>query len=186
MHSAFCILHCERLLDKLKFEDRRTLMMHTIRRAATTDLPRILEIYARARRFMAETGNPNQWGKTNPPREMLENDISRELLRVVEENSKIHGVFFFSMEEDPTYSDIYDGKWESDDLYGTIHRIASDGSGGIFTAALDWCLAQCKHLRIDTHHDNKVMQHVVEKHGFSRRGIIYIADGSPRIAYERL
>jgi hypothetical protein len=30
------------------------------------------------------------------------------------------------------------------------------------------------------------MQHVVEKHGFSRRGIIYIADGTPRIAYERI
>jgi hypothetical protein len=28
------------------------------------------------------------------------------------------------------------------------------------------------------------MQHVVEKHGFQRRGIIYIADGTPRIAYE--
>ena len=46
-------------------------------------------------------------------------------------------------------------------------------------------LSKCPNLRIDTHQDNKVMQHVVEKHGFTRRGIIYIADGSPRIAYER-
>ena len=161
-------------------------MSYTVRTAIMADLPRILEIYAHARQFMAETGNPNQWGKTNPPRETLEQDIHQGLLHVVEENGNIHGVFFFSMEEDPTYSAIYDGQWESDTPYGTIHRIASDGSGGIFTAALNWCLTHSTHLRIDTHHDNRVMQHVVEKHGFTRRGIIYIADGRPRIAYERL
>ena len=75
--------------------------------------------------------------------------------------------------------------WESDAPYGTIHRIASCGRGGVFEACLAYCLGITRHLRIDTHHDNKVMQHVVEKHGFTRRGIIYIADGSPRIAYER-
>ena len=161
-------------------------MPYTVRTACMADLPRILEIYAYARQFMAQTGNPHQWGKTNPPREVLEDDISRELLHIVEEKSIIRGVFFFSMEEDPTYIAIYDGRWESNAPYGTIHRIASDGSGGIFTAALNWCLSRCRHLRIDTHHDNKVMQHVVEKHGFTRRGIIYIADGTPRIAYERI
>jgi hypothetical protein len=30
------------------------------------------------------------------------------------------------------------------------------------------------------------MQHVVEKHGFSRRGIIFLANGDPRIAYEMI
>lgn len=161
-------------------------MAYTVRTAVMADLPRILEIYAHARQFMAETGNPNQWGKTNPPREVLEDDIFRGLLQVVEDEMEIRGVFFFTVEEDPTYKVIYDGKWESNTLYGTIHRIASDGSGSVFTAALNWCLDRCRHLRIDTHHDNKVMQHVVEKHGFTRRGIIYIADGTPRIAYERL
>ncbi len=161
-------------------------MIHTIRRAATTDLPRILEIYAQARRFMEETGNPNQWGKTNPPQEVLEADIARQRLHVVCREEVICGVFFFSMEPDPTYQVIEDGSWLDDSVYGTIHRIASDGSGGVFGACLDWCLGQCRHLRIDTHRDNLVMQHVVEKHGFSRRGIIYIADGTPRIAYERI
>ena len=79
---------------------------------------------------------------------------------------------------------IYDGQWGSEEPYGTIHRIASDGSGGVFAACLSWCRGQIGHLRIDTHRDNHVMQHIVEKHGFQRRGIIYIADGTPRIAYE--
>ena len=40
------------------------------------------------------------------------------------------------------------------------------------------------HLKIDTHADNLVMQNALSKEGFSRRGIIHLADGSPRIAYE--
>ena len=160
-------------------------MDQTVRKAEFEDLPRILEIYAYARDFMAANGNPNQWGKTNPPRETLEADISRRELYVVEDGEGICGVFFFAMGEDPTYDRIDDGVWESDAPYGTIHRIASCGRGGVFESCLAYCLGITRHLRIDTHHDNKVMQHVVEKHGFSRRGIIYIADGSPRIAYER-
>ncbi len=160
--------------------------MYTIQNAQEKDLPRILEIYAFARRFMAENGNPRQWGKTNPPREILETDVKQKRLYVVEDEGQIHGVFYFYIGEDPTYGVICQGQWQSDGPYGTIHRIASDGSGGIFSACLLWCRQQIGHLRIDTHEDNYIMQHVVEKYGFSRRGIIYIADGSPRIAYERM
>ncbi len=34
-----------------------------IRTATILDLERILEIYAYARTFMAQTGNPTQWGR---------------------------------------------------------------------------------------------------------------------------
>ena len=37
----------------------------------------------------------------------------------------------------------------------------------------------------DTHEDNYVMQKVFEKNGFRRCGIIYVEDGTPRIAYQR-
>ena len=158
--------------------------MYQVRNAQMADLPTLEAIYAHARQFMAQTGNPNQWGTKNPPTEQLEEDIRRQELYVLENETGIHGVFFFAMGEDPTYAEIFEGSWGSNEPYGTIHRIASDGSGGIFTAALNYCKTRADHIRIDTHHDNKIMQHVVEKHGFSRRGIIYIADGSPRIAYE--
>ena len=39
-------------------------------------------------------------------------------------------------------------------------------------------------MRIDTHEDNKIMQHLIEKNGFSKRGIIFKDDGSPRVAFE--
>lgn len=154
-----------------------------IRRAEPADLDRILEIYEIARKFMVENGNPTQWKDGYPAREMLEADIRLERLFVVEEED-ICGVFMFTVGDDPTYAHIA-GSWRSSEPYGVIHRIAGVG-GGIFAAALEYCTEQIYHLRIDTHADNKPMQHAVEKAGFSRRGIIYVADGTPRIAYDRI
>ncbi len=154
-----------------------------IRRASLADMDRILEIYELARRFMAANGNPTQWKDGYPRRDMLEEDIRLARLFVVEEEA-ICGVFMFTVGDDPTYAYI-EGTWSSNEPYGVIHRIAGTG-GGIFEAALEYCTDQIHHLRIDTHADNKPMQHVVEKAGFSRRGIIYVADGTPRIAYDRV
>lgn len=162
------------------------MKQYVVRRAEEKDLPGILLIYAAARRFMRDHGNPGQWTGGYPQAELLHSDLEKGALMVVLENNIIRGVFYFAVEEDPTYHRIDDGSWLSDASYGVIHRIASDGSGGIFAAALAFAESQIKHLRIDTHHDNSVMQHVVEKNGFQRRGIIYVADGSPRIAYEKI
>ncbi len=154
-----------------------------IRPAVQADMERILEIYGLARKFMRENGNPTQWKDGYPQREMLEEDIRQERLFVVE-SDQVCGVFMFTVGEDPTYAHI-DGEWGSSAPYGVIHRIAGVG-GGIFQAAFDYCSGVIRHLRIDTHADNEPMQHVVEKAGFSRRGIIYVADGTPRIAYDRI
>lgn len=159
-------------------------MDYIVRKAKWEDLARIEEIYAYAREFMANTGNPNQWGKTTPPTAQLEEDIEEGDLNVVADGDTIHGVFYFFIGEDPTYAKIYDGAWHSATPYGTIHRIAGDGSGGILAAAVAFGKECIDHLRIDTHEDNKVMQRAVAKQGFQRCGIIYIADGSPRIAYD--
>lgn len=158
--------------------------MYRIRKAAPDDLPRILEIYACARDFMERTGNPNQWKKTNPPRQTLEADIPAGRLYVVEENG-IHGVFAYFTEPDPTYAYIENGAWLDESPYGTLHRVAGDGNGGIFQAVLSFALNQNPHIRIDTHEDNKVMQHILQKHGFQSCGTIYLANGEPRIAFEK-
>ncbi len=156
-----------------------------IRQAVQADLNEIEVIYAVARHFMAENGNPTQWVKGYPQRELLEEDIALEKLYVAEIGHQICGVFVFVVGEDPTYACIEDGSWLSDSPYGTIHRIASRSSG-LFGAALEFCRSKCTHIRVDTHADNKPMQHLAEKYGFSRRGVIYVEDGTPRIAYELL
>lgn len=161
-------------------------MDYQIRSAETEDLPRIEEIYAYARAFMAENGNPNQWGKNTPQHSKLVQDIRERKLYVMEAEGQIHGVFFFWIGEDSTYAEIEGGTWRSCTPYGTIHRIAGDGSGGILRTAVTFAERQIGHLRIDTHEDNKVMQKALAKQGFRRRGIIYIEDGTARIAYDRL
>ena len=51
---------------------------------------------------------------------------------------------------------------------------------------IEWCLEHCQSLRADTHADNKIMQHLLEKNGFARCGIIHVADDSSRIAYQKM
>ena len=168
------------IIEKVSVYD----MSYIVRNAVAEDLPRIEEIYSYARDFMEKTGNPNQWGKTNPPHEWLVDDIKNELLHVITDENGIHGVFYFYIGDDPAYSEIEDGYWHHSGTYGTIHRIASDGSGGILRTAVEFCKKQSDHIRIDTHHDNIVMQNAVAKLNFKRSGIIRLPNGSPRIAYE--
>ena len=161
-------------------------MDYLIRTARWEDLPRIQEIYANARKFMAETGNPNQWGNTTPMTSVLEDDIRKGDLCVMTKDETIHGVFYFYIGIDPTYGEIEDGQWRSDTPYGTIHRIAGDGSGGVLATAVAFGKERINHIRIDTHEDNKIMQRAIAKQGFQRSGIIHLANGSPRIAYDLL
>jgi len=161
-------------------------MQYNVRKAIYADLEDILRIYALARAFMAQTGNPNQWGNHHPPRTMLIEDIQDGNLYVLENETGIHGVFAFLLGEDPTYRTIYKGRWRSEQPYGTIHRIAGDGSGGILATCVKHCLCIIPHLRIDTHHHNVVMQNAIQKQGFQKCGIIYLQDGSPRIAYDKI
>ena len=159
----------------------------TIRTAQTADLPAIQKIYSHARAFMKQTGNASQWGDHWPPEALLETDIAAQRLYVVETPDGVHGVFALIFGDDPTYAVIEDGAWLSDTPYATVHRVASDGTvRGIFQAVLSFCQAQASHLRIDTHPDNHVMQHLILKNGFQQCGIIYAGDGTSRIAYEKL
>ena len=156
-------------------------------KAEEKDLPVILEIYKIAREFMIKTGNPNQWANGGPTEKQLLNDINQSNLYLVKEYGEICGVFAFIIGEDPTYKIIRQGEWLSSSKYGTIHRGASNGKiHGLLEFVIEYCSEQINHLRIDTHIDNKIMQHLIEKNGFKKCGIIYVSDGSSRIAYEKI
>ena len=160
----------------------------TIRPTTYADLDALMAIFAHARAQMATDGNPTQWGDGYPTREQLKNDIHRGVSYVMEHEGVPCATFVFIIGADPTYQYIEDGQWLDDTLpYGTIHRIASNGQQrGIFRTVLDWCSAQCSNIRIDTHHANTRMIHLIEQNHFTRCGIIYTRNGSPRIAYQRV
>ena len=162
-----------------------------IRKSAAQDMDRIMEIYAHARQFMAEHGNPDQWGPTGwPPEALIRRDIANGNSYVCENSAgSVIGTFFFISGPDiePTYREITDGGWLDSSPYGVVHRIASDGSEkGVGAFCLNWAYARCGHLRIDTHGDNTVMQNLLGKLGFIRCGTIHVEeDDMPRLAYEK-
>lgn len=162
-----------------------------IRNSTMSDLETMMEIYRKAREFMAEHGNPNQWGATNwPPRELIQSDIQNGNSYVcIDDSGNIIGTFFYIRGKDiePTYRVITDGKWLDESPYGVVHRIATDGSAkGTGAFCINWAFEQCGHLRIDTHGDNVVMQSLLKKLGFIHCGTIYVEeDDYPRLAFEK-
>lgn len=162
-----------------------------IRIAKESDLIKIMEIYAYARQFMAEHGNPDQWGRTNwPPESLIRDDIRNGNCYVCEDEGTAVGVFYYNYGEEiePSYAVIEDGEWPGGSTYGVVHRIASDGSRrGVGTFCLDRAFDWCGDLRIDTHPDNHVMQDLLAGLGFIKCGIVHVEeDDDPRLAYEKL
>lgn len=157
-----------------------------VRRSNMEDIPAMMDLYAQARVFMREHGNPNQWDDSYPSRELLEKDIAFGNSYIVEDDEKnLAATFAFIKGEDPTYYGIENGAWLNQEPYGTIHRLAGNPScHGIASGCIGWCKSQIGNLRADTHEDNKIMQHLLEKNGFVRCGIIHLANGAPRIAYQ--
>ncbi|MCI8590783.1 MAG: GNAT family N-acetyltransferase [Lachnospiraceae bacterium] len=161
-----------------------------IRQTTETDFPDVMKIYTHARYFMAEHGNPNQWGPTNwPPEALIHSDIRAGNSYVCICEDKIAGTFFFAQGKDiePTYRVIRDGDWLDGGPYGVIHRLAGNGAvHGVGEFCIEWAFRQCGHLRIDTHRDNRVMRNLLKKCGFVYCGIISVEeDSSPRLAYEK-
>lgn len=157
-----------------------------IRKAEAADMDKIMEIYAYAREQMKLSGNPTQWGDEKPYRSVVENDIREGNTYVTCDDEGVSGVFAFIIGEDPTYKVIEDGAWLNDEEYGTIHRVAAGSRvKGLLSAALDFCEKRMDNVRIDTHDNNKIMQHILEKNGYVKCGIIYIDDGTPRLAYHK-
>lgn len=153
--------------------------------ANISQLDDIMSIYSTAQDFMAKVGNPNQWKKVYPSRQIIKQDILNANLYVCLENNTICGVFCFTIANDSTYSYII-GKWLNEDKYGVIHRLASSQtSKGVAKACLEFCFDKIKNIRVDTHKDNIVMQNLFAKFGFTYCGIIFLADGQERLAYQK-
>lgn len=158
-----------------------------IRNAEASDWEEILEIYAGARQFMAAHENGGQWGTGYPPEELLEEDMEAGKLYVCEDGGTVAAVFYFAAEEDPTYGVIEDGAWLSDAPYGVVHRIASGRAvKGAASFCLEWAFGQTGNIRIDTHENNIPMQNMLKKNGFRYCGRIYLENGEPRIAFQKV
>ena len=183
----------------------------TIRPATESDLPALRPVFEAAKGIMRSDGNFHQWDTPGfPPDSLLLHDIERGGGYVIEisprdpsglgRNDNVSVILsgaaggveksviaYFALlpSPEPTY-DVIEGAWLTDEPYGVIHRMASyPEAHGIFAAIIDFAATRYAHLRIDTHRDNRIMRYLIEKHGFTYCGIIWLTDGTPRLAYER-
>ena len=157
-----------------------------IKKATQGDFAEIVKVYARAREYMKETGNPTQWKNTYPTEEIILADIEKEYLHILRDEEGIQGVFAFLPAGDPVYNRI-DGAWLNDLPYAAIHRVASAGKRkGILAQCIEYCSKRSGNLKIDTHQDNKIMQNGLKKLGFLPCGTVILPNGESRIAFQRM
>ena len=161
-------------------------MLRTIRLATYDDIPAIMPVINAAREMMHASGNVNQWINGYPSEEAIHADIARDGGYVVTDDGRIVAYFAFLPAPEPTYAQIYEGVWLNDEPYYVIHRLASwPDAHGIWDSVLAWAFERTHTLRVDTHQDNRIMQHNILKHGFTYCGIIYLLSGDERLAYQK-
>ena len=162
------------------------------RKAFESDANSIMSIINQAQGYFKKQGI-DQWQDNYPNYETVYNDIANNYGYVLLKDNTIIGTVAVSFDGEKTYEYIYDGKWLSDGEYAVIHRMAIDSKykrAGLASLIIEnvekICLEKDVYsIRIDTHKENLAMQKLLKKNGFKYCGIIYLEDGSERIAFEK-
>ena len=154
-----------------------------IRIASTNDLAFIARAYAHARAFMQANGNATQWLDGYPGRIDAEEDIARGHCFLVSDHEGSLAVFTVAPGPDETYAKI-DGAWHSEAEYHVIHRVAAVRGRGVARAIFGFAAEHADYLRCDTHEDNAPMRRALESFGFRECGMITVANGTERVAYD--
>lgn len=159
--------------------------MTTIRHTTVADIEAVMQMYDHSRSVMRANGNLTQW-VGYPTRDDIADDIACDASRIIENHGMPVGTFAVVPGVEPTYSVIAHGRWIDERTpYSTLHRMAAmPDTHGIADIGFLYAKQCCQHLRVDTHADNKAMRHILDKHGFVYCGIVFMNDGSPRVAYE--
>ncbi len=166
-----------------------------VRRTEEKDREQVVALWQKARTYFQEAGI-DQWQDGYPNEESLAKDMAAGESYVLydEENGKVLATAFISFAGEPDYERIYEGSWQSAEPYGVIHRVAvapEQKGQGLAGRLIGHAEAMCRKrgvsgLRIDTHADNRSMRRMLEKNGFSYRGIIYLGcGGDRRVAFEK-
>ena len=154
-----------------------------IRIASFEDLEFIESAYEHAHAFMQANGNATQWPNGYPSRIDAEEDIARGHCFLVTDEAGTLGVFSFAPGPDETYAHI-DGAWHSDADYHVIHRVAAVRGRGVARVIFEFATEHADYLRCDTHEDNVPMRCALESFGFLECGVITVANGTQRVAYD--
>ena len=158
-----------------------------IRKATRDDIPALMRLFENAKGIMRASGNMHQWGAGYPSEEVVRGDVEQGVCYVATDGAdgEIEATMAFIPGPDSTYSYIEGGAWLNDEPYHVIHRIAVVQPGKEYARQmLDWAFERSGTVRIDTHRDNVIMHHVLRNYGFEYCGVIYLANGDARDAYQ--
>lgn len=158
--------------------------------AEEDDFNTVLSIVQSGRQKLKREG-VNQWQGKDPTEETIMEDILEGHTFIFKDDGNIVGTAVLAEGKDPTYAAI-DGAWRTDGEYLTIHRsvvtekYAGKGMGRRMMNRIKLYAASrnVDSIRVDTHEDNQVMRRLIEGSGLSYCGIITVADGTERVAYE--
>ncbi|MDD7363113.1 MAG: GNAT family N-acetyltransferase [Peptoniphilus sp.] len=160
----------------------------TMRTANLGDAPSIIRMIDEARARLKKDG-VDQWQGADPTEEEILVDIRGKNTYLFEREG-IVATAVLAEGDEPTYRYI-DGSWPDDEPYMTVHRFVvaknclGRGMGRrVMRQIKDFAVSRAVDVRIDTHADNARMRHVIETSGFEYCGVITVADGTERIAYQ--
>ena len=161
----------------------------TYRRATHSDHAAVVEILRAAIRRLGDAGVP-QWQQGYPNGDSIATDILRGVGRVlcVGERVVAYGAVIATGEE--AYNNI-EGAWLTAGDYLVVHRLCvaeefvGCGLGRHFLLAVEQEAARegVQSVRVDTHADNRIMQHLLPALGYTYCGVIHYE--SPRMAFEK-
>ncbi|HBI6990284.1 TPA: GNAT family N-acetyltransferase [Clostridium perfringens] len=163
------------------------------RQAKISDLDQIVEIIELSKKYLKET-KVDQWQDGYPAKEDLRRDIESGNSYVLTNKDEIVATTVISLDGESTYNSIFNGEWITNEEYIVMHRVAVHNKykgKGIFKELIKEAESLALNndifsIKIDTHRDNVSMQRAVVKNNFKRCGIIYLGDGSERIAFEKV
>ena len=168
-------------------------MKHPYRKAILSDLSAVMEIIEDGRAFLKPQGG-GQWQDGYPKEENLRSDIEQgHLYAMLDEKGKVSAVAAFTYYE-KDYDTLYEGKWLTDLPYIVMHRIATKSSkrGEGFGDDLFKLFEEVakkegyRSLRIDTHENNVIMRHLLEKNGFIFCGRAILTPNKDRMVFEKV
>lgn len=167
-----------------------------IRQANLNDLESIWQLRLETATLL-KSRQIDQWQFDQPDKQTFINDINKGYFFLFEQDGKIVGMISIQEEPEVTYQTIYDGQWQIDEPYFTIHRLAISkpylGKGIakklIHFAEEKATSKEVYYIRIDTHIDNENAKRLFESLGYQKRGYIKLnlLKGDPnRLAYDKI
>lgn len=163
------------------------------RKAEEKDLDQIMKVIRDAQATLKADG-VDQWQDCFPNEKVILEDMSVRSAFVILVDEIVSGFFVLAFGIEPDYVNPVRGAFKNNEPYAAIHRtaISKECKGlGLSRFMFQSAFAEIKkagvgYARIDTHHDNKRMRHIIAREGFEETAVIVLSsNGDERVAAEK-